>query len=190
MHSSYVSFALLTSILLLTATVRPHPQVPLPSSGEPPAAFMLQDTEGVGFGSVERNLISQCDQSSNSFKSRRLRNRNPGQKLPSSCLANPTERNSQSEQQIEPDKEQSDPGNGELNEGKNDPLDVPIFTLPTMGSSTTSTANPELCPTERLYPVCADDQAIIAMPQGTEHLFPYLTYMLHPAYACKSPRWL
>lgn len=256
MHSSYALFALLTSLLFLTTAVRPHPYVPLPSSGEPPAVFPLEnsgimlreDTEHVGFGTprslqafpldgslsgVERflsstsgstdngaelrinhpgilpsdeisnssgegDLISQsnaCDQSSNSFKSRRLRNRNPGQELPSSCIANPIEGNSPSEPQIEPDKGQSDAGNRELNEGKNIPVDVPDFNSPTegkdyMGTSTKTTANSELCPPERLYPVCADDEAIIAMPEGIADLFTQVTYMLSPAYACKSLRWI
>lgn len=201
MHSSYIPFALLTSILLLTTAVRPHPHVPLPSSGEPPAAFplensgfLLQDTEDVGFGSIEGNLISQsnaCNQRSNSFKSRRLRNRNPSQKLPSSCLVNPIETNSQSEPQIEPDKEQSGVGNRELNEGENNPMDVPIFDFRTEGKdSTTPTANSELCPPERIFPACADDNAIIAMPEGVGDLFTQVTYMLYPAYACTSPRWL
>lgn len=255
MHSNYASFALLTPILLRTTAVRSHPQVPLPSSGEPPAAFPLEnseimlreDSEDVGLGTPrslkafplggspsgveqflsstsggtdngndvelrinhpgilpsdeisnrggEGNLITQsieCDQGSNSFKSRRLRNR---QELPSSCLANPIERNSPSEPQIEPDKGQSGAGNRELNEGKNIPVDVPDFDIPTegkdyMGTSTTTTPNSEICPPERLYPVCADDKAIIAMPEGIAHLFTQVTYMLNPAYACTSPRWI
>lgn len=259
MHSSYASFALLTSILFLTTAVRPHPQVPLPSSGEPPAAFPLEnsgimlreDSEDVGFGtpgslkaspldgspsgveqflsstsggttangngvelrinhpeilpsdeisnmSGEGNLISQsntCDQRSNGFKSRRLRNRNPDQELPSSCLANPIERNSPSDPQAEPNKGQSGAGNRELNEGKNIPVDVPDFDFPTegkdfMGTSTKTTANPEICPPERLFPLCADDKAITAMPEELAHLFTQATYMLNPAYACTSPRWI
>lgn len=254
MHSSYAPFLLLISILLLTAAVRPHPQVPLPSSGEPPAAFPLEnsritareDTEDVGFGtprslksfsldgglsgveqflsstsgstdngdsvemrinypgilpldessnrSGEENMISQsnaCDQRSNSLKSRRLRNRNPGQKLPSSCLANPIERNSPSEPQIKPGIEQSGTDNRELNEEKNIPVDVPVFENPTkgkdyMGTSTKTEANLEICPPERVYPLCADDQAISAMPEG----FTQVTYMLYPAFACTSPRWI
>lgn len=44
MYSSYLSFPLVLSILLLTTFVRPHPQLPLPSSGEPPAAFPLENS--------------------------------------------------------------------------------------------------------------------------------------------------
>lgn len=254
MHSSYALFALLTSILFLTTAVRPHPQVPLPSSGEPLAAFPLENSgimlrkhsEDVGFGtprflkafpldgspsgveqflsstsggndngngvelrinhpgivpsdqisnrSGEGNLISQsnaCDQRSDGFKSRRLRNRNP----PSSCLANPIERNTSSEPQTEPDKVQSGAGDRELNEEKSIPVDVPDFDFPIkgkdyMGTSTKATENPEICPPERPYPVCADDQAIIAMPEELAHLFTQVTYMLNPAYACTSPRWI
>lgn len=156
-------------------------------------------SDEISNSSGEGDLISQsnaCDQSSNSFKSRRLRNRNPGQELPSSCPANPIERNSPSEPQIGPDKGQSGAGNRELNEGKNTPVDVPDFNLQTegkdsMGTSTLSTANPELCPPERLFPVCADDKAIVAIPEGLAHLFTQVTYMLNPAYACTwDPLWL
>lgn len=250
MYPSSAPLPLLPSILLLTAAVRSHPQAPLPSSVEPPAAFPLEssgitarkDTEEVGFGtpqflkaipldggltgvdpflsstsgstgngnvvelrinqarilhsdeisnsSGEENLISQsnvCDQGSNSLKSRRLRNRNPGQELPSSCLTNPIERNSQSEPQIEPDKERLGAGSRELNQGKNIPVDVPDFDFPTEGKGYMPTMNSNICPPEKLYPLCADDEAISVMPEEMAYLLQETTYMLYPAYACTFP---
>ena len=254
MHSSYASFPLLTSILILAAAVRPHPQVPEPSTAFPLENSGIKapgDTEDIGFGtpwslkafpldgdqltgveqflsstsgsvekgngveieinhpeillsdvssngSGEENIISQsnaCDQRSNSPKSRRLRNRNPGQKLPSLCSANPIEKNPPSVQQIKPDNDPSGTDNGESNEGKNIPVDVPEFIIPTegkdfMGTSTIPKENPEICPPERLYPLCADDNAISAVPEGIEYLFTEVRYMLSPAYACTSPCWI
>lgn len=154
-------------------------------------------SDEISNSSGDGDLISQsnaCDQSPNSFKSRRLRNRNPGKEL-LSCPANPIERNSPSEPQIGPDKGQAGAGNRELNEGKNTPVDVPDFNFQTegkdsMGTSTLSTANRELCPPERLFPVCADDKAIVAMPEVLVHFFTQVTYMLNPAYACTYPRWI
>lgn len=42
MHLISPSFPLVLSIFLLTTIVCPHPQLQLPSSGEPPAAFPLE----------------------------------------------------------------------------------------------------------------------------------------------------
>lgn len=241
-------------MLILTAAVRPHPQVLEPSTAFPPENSGITargDTDDVGFGTLwslkafpldgghltgveqfvsstsgsvengngveieinhpglllsdessnrsgEENIISQsnaCDQRSNSLKSRRLRNRNPGQKLPSSCPANPIGRNPPAEQQIKPDNDPLGTDNWEPNEGKNIPVDVPEFIFPTKGKDYTGTStipkmNSEICPPERLYPMCADDKAIQAVPEGIEHLFTEVRYMLNPAYACTSPCWI
>lgn len=144
--------------------------------------------------SGEENITSPsnaCDQRFSSLKSPHLRNRDPGQEHPS-CLANPIDRNSPSEPQIEPDKVKLGAGNRELNQGKNIPVDVPDFDFPTkekdyMGTSTTTRANSEICPPEREYPLCADDKAISAVPEGVARLFAQVTYMLFPAYACCLP---
>lgn len=46
----------------------------------------------------------------------------------------------------------------------------------------------EICPPERSYPLCAEDEAISDVPAELAALFTYVTYWLDPAYACTSPR--
>lgn len=262
MHLSSPSFPLILSIFLLTTIVRPHPQLQLPSSGEPPAAFPLENSgitaredtttdfplEDVEIGSpqplqafglnggpptaVEQflsstssgstdhgdggemsindpglfpsadessarsgdgNIISQsnaCNQ--NTLKSRRrLRNRHPGQEVPSWCSTNPNQIKSPSEQPTVPGQQQGvGTSNRELNEGSKIPVDVPTADSPTEESGYTGTtetrANLEVCPSDRFYPLCADDTAISAAPAEFGVFMGYTTYMLDPAYACTS----
>lgn len=214
MYSSYLSFRLVLSILL---PVRPHPQLPLPSSGEPPRTFPLENSrittrddtgtvfpfEDLGFGTsqtpkvfplngdptgVEQflsstsagstnygdasemsinhpGLLPSADESSSrsgdenmitsqsnacnprsshtNTSGRRLRNRDPGQELPSWCNANPNERNVPSEPQTVPGQQPAGTGNRELNEGGKIPVDVPTPDLPSAesGTSTKTRAN-------------------------------------------------
>ena len=266
MYSSYLSFPRLLSILLLTTFVRPHPQLPLPSSGEPPAAFPIENNgfttrddtgtafpfEDVAFGtsktpkvfplngdptgveqflsstsagsinyadgsemsinhpelvpssdqsstrSGDENMITSqsnaCDpRSSHTLTSeRRLRNRDPGQELPSWCNANPNERNIPSEPQTVPGQQPAGTGNRELNEEGKVTVDVPTLDSPSAesdytGSSTKTRANLEICPPERSYPLCAEDEAISDVPAELAALFTYVAYLLSPAYACTSP---
>ncbi|MCJ1347000.1 hypothetical protein MMC31_005220 [Peltigera leucophlebia] len=262
MHSSSPSFPLVLSILLLTTVVCTHPQLPLPSSGEPPTAFPLdnsgitsrEDTpttfpfEDAGFGDPQSlkvvplswgpngieqflsstssgstnyrdggemsinhpgplpsadesstksgNEISQnnaCDQRpNNTLKSRRrLRNRDSGQEIPSWCSTNPNDRNSPSKTQTTPGQQPAGTGDRKLDDGGKIPVDVPTLDSPNeesdyTGTSTKTRANLEMCPPDRIYPVCADDEAISASSAALNVFFAYTTYMLNPAYACRS----
>lgn len=121
--------------------------------------------------SGDGNIISQsnaCNQ--NTLKSRRrLRNRHPGQEVPSWCSTNPNQIKSPSEQPTVPGQQQgAGTSNRELNEGSKIPVDVPTADSPTEESGYTGTtetrANLEVCPSDRFYPLCADDKAISAAP--------------------------
>lgn len=267
MYSGYLTFPLIISILLLSTFVRPHPNLPLPSSGKPPAAFPLENSgvtaqddtgtafpfEDIAFGTFKTpkvfplngdpigieqfsssisagsinygdgselsinhpGLVPSSDQSSTrsddgNMKTsqsnacdprsshtltpgRRLRNRDPGQELPSLCNANPNEKNIPSEPQTVLGQQPAGTGNRDLNDGGKAPVDVPTFDLPSAesdytGTSTEARANLEICPPERMYPLCADDGAVRDEHAEIAAFFTYVTYSLNPAYACMSPR--